>query len=63
VAGSFGWGTHRRERGAFKDIEAAAREMSMYMLRLPPEARGRLPTHRELIDAGRGDLIYALKVS
>ena len=65
MAANLGWRTQRRPRGEHSgDVSAAAQTLSGYLQRFPKGSpqRRRLPTHAELLAAGRHDVRYALQV-
>lgn len=63
MAEALGYSTQRRPRKASLEIEDAVALVRDYLAGLPKGslARGRMPTHGALREAGRHDIRYALQ--
>jgi hypothetical protein len=63
VAEKLRWRSHRRPRGAWKDVESAAMEVAKFAEAMASQSgeEPRMPTHEELRAAGRHDLRHVLQ--
>ena len=64
VASAMGWRTQRRRRHGSTSLDEAAQLVKAYLEGLPrgSPARGRMPSHREVMECGRHDVRYAMQV-